>query len=170
MPAGGVAVRGVSVSHGRKEGAKKRLADLKEAEAAQVAKVKAQVEPYLKMYDADGSGSLEKPEVMAMLESLAPGLQHPSEAAVDKIIQSVTGHPEVPVTVETLPQLMIMLHDFARHALFADTMMQQFDIDNSGKLDIEELCVTLTLAPHPPDSQTNGCDTRRHSRTQPAAV
>ena len=151
MPA--AAARGVAVSVGRKEEAKKRLEDLKQAEADQVAKVKEQVAPYLKMYDVDGSGSLEKPEVMAMLESLAPGLQHPSEAAVDKIIQSVTGHPEVPVTIETLPQLMIMLHDFARHAIFADNMIKKFDVDDSGKLDIEELC-----APH--------C----HTRAAPAAA
>ena len=48
---------------GRKEGAKKRLDALKEAEARAAEKVKAQVEGYLTLFDADSSGMLERPEV-----------------------------------------------------------------------------------------------------------
>eukprot|EP00966_Prymnesium_polylepis_P164412 3801192-Prymnesium_polylepis.1 len=56
--------RGTSgvVLSGRKDEAKRRLAALKEAEARAADKVKEQVEGFLRLFDTDNSGELERPE------------------------------------------------------------------------------------------------------------
>ena len=95
-----------------------------------------------------------------MLQKMAPGMQPPSEQAVNQLIRYVTGHQDLPVTVEQLPRLMIMLHDFTQQAMLADAMMEKFDIDNSGKLEIEELLRLLkyTLRQVAPDAVMSAGD------------
>eukprot|EP00966_Prymnesium_polylepis_P164413 3801192-Prymnesium_polylepis.2 len=91
---------------------------------------------------------------------MAPGMQFPSEQSVNQLIRYVTGHQDLPVTIEQLPRLMIMLHDFTQQAMLADAMMRQFDIDDSGKLEIEELLRLLkhTLREISPDAKMSAGD------------
>jgi len=74
---------------------------------------------------------------------MAPGLKSPSEEAINHLIRHVTGHEALPVTHDSLPKLMIMLHDFTQQAQFAEELMKQFDLDDSGKIEIEELLLLL---------------------------
>mmetsp|Transcript_22868 Transcript_22868/g.43022 ORF Transcript_22868/g.43022 Transcript_22868/m.43022 type:complete len:214 (-) Transcript_22868:142-783(-) len=108
---------------------------------------KVKLNKIIKQYDTNGTGKLEREQVVKLLtdtDSSTPPGTPPSEDQVNFLLKMYDRAGDDSINAEELEELLTCWQTFTEHRTLFETKLEKFDASKTGKLSQDELKAYLT--------------------------